>query len=113
MIEDRVKDILAEQEALGKVEAIGMEILIQQKNNQFEQFERKTKISEKKRKLGEAISCIRQNIIVEINDKPYCVFYNQKYGTASIVLALTTKEAETQLAVHKMQNGAAPNERDI
>jgi uncharacterized protein involved in propanediol utilization len=113
MIEDRVKDILAEVEALRKVEDIGLEIDKQLKHNQYEQMDRKSKISEKKRKLGELISPIRQNIMVQINNQIYCVFYNQKYGTASIVPAMSVKDAETQLAVHKMQNGEAPNGRII
>jgi hypothetical protein len=113
VIEERVKDIFASQDAEKKIkdELDGIE---KKRNEVFSALMTQRGMTAcKKENLGKIIAPLTKNIIVQIDGKIYCVFFNRKYGTASILEGLSVKDAETQIAINKMQNGAAPNERDI
>lgn len=103
MLEQKVKEIITKQEALNELERKIAEHDMGKQALLGEHYRAKQELANDKLNLGKIISPISQNIIMEINNKIYCVFYNRKYNTAGIIEGVSTKDAEIKLCINKME----------
>jgi hypothetical protein len=103
MLEQKVKEIIIKQESLNEINKRIADCDMQKIGLMNELFKAKQEIASDKLNLGRIIAPITQNIIMEINNKIYCVFFNRKYGTAGIIEAVSAKDAEIKLCINKME----------
>ena len=103
MLEQKVKAIIEKQEAFNELERKIAEYDMGKQALLSEHFKAKHELVNDKANLGKIIAPISQNIIMEVNNKIYCIFYNRKYGTAGILEAISAKDAELTLCVNKME----------
>jgi hypothetical protein len=80
------------------------EEIIEIENKISEAFELRRTLILKKVELGKLIQGLASNVVLEINGKQYCLFYNIKNNRASIVPALSVKEAEIAISVNKLKD---------
>ena len=103
MLEQKVKEIITKQEALNEIEKKIAEYDMGKQALLSKHFKARNELNNDKLNLGKIIAPISQNIIMEINNKIYCVFFNRKYGTAGITEAISPKDAEIKLCIEKME----------
>jgi hypothetical protein len=103
MLEQKVKEIITKQEAVNELERKIAEYDMGKQALLSEHFKARNELANDKANLGKIIAPISQNIIMEVNNKVYCVFYNRKYGTAGVLEAVSVKDAELQLCINKME----------
>jgi len=103
MIEKKVAKIIELQDAVAKINLSIAECDIAKQSLMNDRFKVMNDLAIEKNNLGQAISPISQNIIVEINNKLYCAFFNRKYNTGGVIEAISAKDAELKLCINKME----------
>lgn len=103
MIEEKVAKIIEFQDAINKINLSISECDTKRQSLMGERFRVLNDLNNEKASLGLSIAPISQNIIVEVNNKLYCAFYNRKFNTGGVIEAISAKDAEIKLTVNKLR----------